>query len=130
MELRSNLRSDFLIFLIFLSITKKWSYPEVSLVYRKIPLLYVSWCHLPLHQTTDYNSAFCVYFYDHLIRGVFVSPETRNSLSARLALFLLITVYCLVKADAPVSNTEKTKERKKGWRRGQNGGRRKEARRK
>lgn len=53
-----------------------------------------------------------------MIRGIFVAHETRNSLSARLALFLLITVYRLVKADAPVSNAEKTKERKKGWREG------------
>ena len=38
-----------------------------------------------------------------MIRGVFVSPETRHSLSARLALFLLITVYCLVKAQRGVA---------------------------
>lgn len=48
-----------------------------------------------------------------MIRGIFVSHETRNSPSAGLALFLLLTVCCLGKADA-----EKTKERKKRWREG------------
>lgn len=47
-----------------------------------------------------------------------MSPMRPGTPSARLALFLLLTVYCLVKADAPVSNAEKTKERKKRWREG------------
>lgn len=87
---------------------------QVFLVYGRSPCFTFSCCHLPLHQTTDYNSSFRAYFYDHLIRGIFVAHETRNSLSARLALFCSHHVCRLVKADAPVSNAEKTKEREEG----------------